>query len=108
MIRINFNNPFTKGKATPEEKARILELNNKVREVEEEKNQKEQEMSQGLTSLSGEEKLERMREIIALQNEKREHNRAKIDLEREIREGRHCGGHRPRPQSWRDRARALG
>lgn len=88
MIRINFNNPFTKGKATPEEKARILELNNKVREVEEEKNQKEQEMSQGLTSLSGEEKLERMREIIALQNEKREHNRAKIDLEREIREGR--------------------
>ena len=61
MIRINFNNPFTEGKATPEEKARILELNNKVREVEEEKNQKEQEMSQGLTSLSGEEKLERMR-----------------------------------------------
>jgi len=89
MIRINFNNPFNKkGVATPEEKARIFELKQQAEKIEKDIKEKEKELSNNLDSLSPRDKVEHMREIIELQNQKRESNRARIDLEKEIREGR--------------------
>lgn len=89
MIRINFNNLFKgKGIATPEEKARIFELKKKSEDLEKELKEKEANLSTGLDTLSPEEKVEHMREMIELQNQKRESNMARLDLERNIREGK--------------------
>ena len=67
---------------------RIAELDNQLKESEETEELKEINLNNELENLSGEDKLNKMREFLKMQEEKREKNYEKNELERELRDGK--------------------
>lgn len=87
---IKFDKLFTRKnkEALTQSKATLFELKKEIDSIQQTIEKREDHLGNNLSSLSGEEKKSIMLELVNLQEQKRDKNRAKIELERDTREGK--------------------